>query len=117
MIKKPLLTILLTLVLSGGALSEPAYFLCKKNKNLFSDGEYPLMIDIDKKKMIRAYTEYEMQISEGYLTGIHNENEPYEIRIVLNRYNLELNVNFFNNGRWDFNNSYKTTCRKAEKKI
>ena len=70
-----------------------------------------------KKKMIRAYTEYEMQISEGYLTGIHNENEPYEIRIVLNRYNLELNVNFFNNGSWDFNNSYKTTCRKTEKKI
>jgi hypothetical protein len=109
--------LVISFLLSGNALSEPAHFLCKKNKKLFSDGEYPLMVDIDKKKMIRAYTEYEMKISEGYLTGIHNENQPYEIRIVLNRYNLELNVNFFNDGAWNFSNSYKTSCRKVEKKI
>ncbi|MDA8800727.1 hypothetical protein N9N62_00285 [Candidatus Pelagibacter bacterium] len=103
--------------MSEVALSEPAYFLCKKNKNFFSDGEYPLMIDIDKKKMIRAYTEYEMQVSKGYLTGINEVNKPYRTIIVLNRYNLELHVNFYNDNSLNLDNSYKTTCRKVVKQI
>ena len=75
------------------------------------------MVDIDKKKMIRVNTDYEMKVSEGYLTGINEVNKPYRIIIVLNRYNLELNVNFYNDNSLNLDNSYKTTCRKVVKQI
>ena len=91
-------------------------FYAKKRK-LFSEGEYPLMVDIDKKKMIRIYTDYEMKVSEGYLTGINNISKSSRIIIVLNRYNLELNINFYSNNSLNLDNSYKTTCRKVDKQI
>tara|TARA_A100001035_G_C27446411_1_gene348246 strand:+ start:27 stop:377 length:351 start_codon:yes stop_codon:yes gene_type:complete len=115
--KKLLGIMVLGLLLSGKAFAEPVHFLCKKNKKLFSEGEYPLMVDIDKKKMIRVNTDYEMKVSEGYLTGINEVNKPYRIIIVLNRYNLELNVNFYNDNSLNLDNSYKTTCRKVVKQI
>ena len=75
------------------------------------------MVDIDKKKMIRISTDYEMKVSEGYLTGINNISKSSRIIIVLNRYNLELNINFYSNNSLNFDNSYKTTCRKVDKQI
>ena len=115
--KKLLGIVVLGLFLSGNVYAEPVHFLCKKNKKLFSDGEYPLMVDIDKKKMMRVSTDYEMQVSEGYLTGINNISKSSRIIIVLNRYNLELNINFYSNNSLNLDNSYKTTCRKVDKQI
>ena len=115
--KNTLVSLFFLIILIGSAYAEPVHFLCKKNKKLFSEGEYPLMVDIDKKKMIRVNTDYEMKVSEGYLTGINEVNKPYRIIIVLNRYNLELNVNFYNDNSLNLDNSYKTTCRKVVKQI
>jgi len=109
-----LFIILFIIALPSSVSAKPVHFLCKSN---IDDGEYPLMIDIDNKLMIRIGTEYKMKISEGYLTGIHNENKPFETRIVLNRYNLDLNVNFFSNGKLNLISSYKTNCRKIKKQI
>ena len=115
--KKFLGIVVLGLFLIGNVYAQPVHFLCKKNKKLFSEGEYPLMVDIDKKKMIRISTDYEMEVSEGYLTGINNISKSSRIIIVLNRYNLELNINFYSNNSLNFDNSYKTTCRKVDKQI
>jgi hypothetical protein len=109
-----LFIILFIIALPSSVSAKPVHFLCKSN---IDDGEYPLMIDIDNKLMIRIGTEYKMKISEGYLTGIHNENKPFETRIVLNKYNLDLNVNFFSNGKLNLISSYKTNCRKIKKQI
>lgn len=115
--KKLLGIVFLGLILNGNAYAEPVHFLCEKNKKLFSEGEYPLMVDIDKKKMIRGYTDYEMKVNEGYLTGIYEVSKTNRIIISLNRYNLELDVNVYKNNSLILDHSYTTTCRKVVKQI
>ena len=75
------------------------------------------MVDIDKKKMIRGYTDYEMKVNEGYLTGIYEVSKTNRIIISLNRYNLELDVNVYKNNSLILDHSYTTTCRKVVKQI
>ena len=118
--KKLCLFIFLGLLLSGNVYADQIGFICKSN---IDSGKYPLVIDIDKKKMFRIGTEYEIvHINEGYITGrvILNESTGRNISIVLNRYSGELHVNFYNTKSAtlkDYSNSYETKCTKAKKLI
>ena len=118
--KKLLGIVVLGLLLSGNVYADQIGFLCKSN---IDSGKYPLVIDIDKKKMFRIGTEYEIvHINEGYITGrvILNESTGRNISIVLNRYSGELHVNFYKTKSAtskDYSNSYETKCTKAKKLI
>jgi len=119
--KKLFLSILVICSLLGGnAYADQIGFLCKSN---IDSGKYPLVVDIDKNKMFRIGTEYEIvHINEGYITGrvILNESSGSNISIVLNRYNGELHVNFYKSKSAisrDYSNSYETKCTKAKKLI
>ena len=117
---KKLLGIVVLGLWFGNAHADQIGFLCKSN---IDSGKYPLVIDLDKKKMFWIGTEYDIvHINEGYITGrvILNESTVRNISIVLNRYSGELHVNFYKTKSAtsrDYSNSYETKCTKAKKII
>ena len=78
---------------------------------------------LEEKKMVMIGTEFKIiGVSEAYITGhgILFNSTGYNVRIILNRYNGELSVNFFETESMtskDYLHSYKTLCKKAKKLI
>lgn len=115
--KKLLSIIVLSLLFGGNAFGEIVNLICKKNEKKFSSGEYPLTIDFINKKIIRAHTNFVMEVNENYLSAESEEAGSFKIYLLLNRMNLELDVTFYEGTKIDTKNSYKTTCRKVIKQI
>ena len=115
--KKLLVIVVLGLLLGGNAFGEIVNLLCKKNEKKFSSGEYPLTIDYINKKIVRAHTNFVMEVNENYLSAKSEEAGSFKIYLLLNRMNLELDVTFYEGTKIDTKNSYKTSCKKVQKKI
>ena len=115
--KKLLGIVVLCLLFSGSAYAEIVNLLCKKNEKKFASGEYPLTIDFINKKIIRAHTNFVMEVDENYLSAKSEEESSFKIYLLLNRMNLELDVTFYEGTKIDTKNSYKTSCKKVDKKI
>ena len=118
--KKVIGIIILGLLWCNVGFSEQVGILCKSNVH---NGEDLLTIDLEEKKMVMIGTEFKIiGVSEAYITGhgILFNSTGYNVRIILNRYNGELSVNFFETESMtskDYLHSYKTLCKKAKKLI
>ena len=105
---------IILLLLCSNVSAETINLLCNKNKKIFKSGSYPLTIDIENKKMIRAHTEFELKITDNYYSGF-SKNSDHKIFLELNRLNLELEVSFYKGTNFDKTNSYITKCYAVKK--
>ena len=108
--------LIVLLLFCSNVFADTINLLCNKNKKLFNSGTYPLIIDIQNKTMTRAYTDFELQVSDNYFSGLNN-NGDLKIILTLNRLNLELEVSFYKEDNIDVENTYKTNCFLIKQKI
>ena len=82
--KKLFLILVLGFVYSNALFAEQTAFICK-NKN-GKEREFALLVDLKKKLLVRAGTEYPIvEITDDYVIGLI-ESYGYEIYLYFNRY-------------------------------
>ena len=113
--KKLLAIIVLGLLWSSNALANPTAFICKNKDG--KEREYTLLIDLKKKLLIRAGTEYPIvEIEDRFIKGLI-KRDGYELSLTFNRYTGLLRFINWEDGSMKPKDFAEYNCTKAKKLI